>query len=411
MSFFHVSTLKFRDTFLVISSEGILSLDVFATCHVFPSPAILPVKSMFRQNRNIVSLFRLGRKLPTNTHHVTESSVVLDSLQSQFNYEFLKHYKDTGTPLYVKDSLSPVSFEYIQNLIDDLGNVIYKSSLIEVFDSTKYQYFLFSFSKEDGTEKYFLNTFVGSQKYHDLLCEEIHKSSNLHNTRYIKWVQNIDSYGEMVYSTVPVQIPKPSFPSFYPGLKNLSLEEYIKAYIQSSANILLIIGEPGTGKSELLRRIIYEAGVDVLLTYNDELSKMDELFSHFYTAKEKFMIIEDADVYISSRNKDGNKTMKTLLNISDGLTARNDKKIIFTTNLPNLNHVDEALLRPGRCFDVLNIGKLTKEQAIAVATDIGLDTNEVVNKEYTLAELFNLRDGHSIQRIKNSKTGFGFTAG
>lgn len=370
-------------------------------------PAVIKPLLLFKPR--LVVFNPLKKKIPYLMSPT--SSVTFDSIQSEYNYNFLKYYKDSGIPLYANNTTASVSFEYIESLVTDLKNVVYKTDSMEVFDDVKYQYFLFTVSKEQGaTSKYFLSTFVGSKEYYDGLLEEINKSSKLHNTRYIKWVQNIDSYGELVYTSVPVQTPKPSFPSFYPGLKNMSLEEYIKAYISSSSNILLIIGEPGTGKSELLRRIIYEAGVDVILTYNDELSKMDELFSHFYSAKEKFMIIEDADVYISSRNKDGNKTMKTLLNISDGLTARTDKKIIFTTNLPNLNHVDEALLRPGRCFDVLNIGKLTKEQAIKVATDIGLDPSEVVNKEYTLAELFNLRDGHSIQRIKNAGIGFGFNS-
>jgi ATP-dependent 26S proteasome regulatory subunit len=39
------------------------------------------------------------------------------------------------------------------------------------------------------------------------------------------------------------------------------------------------------------------------------------------------------------------------------------RKIIFTTNLPNIGDIDEALLRPGRCFGSINIRTLQRDEA------------------------------------------------
>ncbi|MGJ3449112.1 hypothetical protein, partial [Enterobacter sp. PTB] len=81
----------------------------------------------------------------------------------------------------------------------------------------------------------------------------------------------------------------------------------------------------------------------------------------------------------SSRN-DGNKLISKFLNTADGILPNNKKKLIFTTNLPNIRDVDKALVRPGRCFDVLEIGYLNKEQAAKIADYIQVDLS-VLNKD------------------------------
>jgi hypothetical protein len=35
---------------------------------------------------------------------------------------------------------------------------------------------------------------------------------------------------------------------------------------------------------------------------------------------------------------------------------------VFTTNVPNAGAIDEALLRPGRCFAAVNVRRLTREE-------------------------------------------------
>jgi ATP-dependent 26S proteasome regulatory subunit len=46
--------------------------------------------------------------------------------------------------------------------------------------------------------------------------------------------------------------------------------------------------------------------------------------------------------------------MHRFLNVGDGLVTTKGKKLIFSTNLPSIRDVDSALVRPGRCFDILN---------------------------------------------------------
>ena len=46
------------------------------------------------------------------------------------------------------------------------------------------------------------------------------------------------------------------------------------------------------------------------------------------------------------------------------------RKIVFSTNLPNVGDLDEALVRPGRCFARVFVRKLTDAEAQALAVEI-----------------------------------------
>jgi len=51
------------------------------------------------------------------------------------------------------------------------------------------------------------------------------------------------------------------------------------------------------------------------------------------------------------------------LTIADGIVRAQGRKIFFTTNLPNVGDLDDALLRPGRCFGAIHARSLTPPQA------------------------------------------------
>ena len=59
----------------------------------------------------------------------------------------------------------------------------------------------------------------------------------------------------------------------------------------------------------------------------------------------------------------GNHDLHRFLAIADGVVRAQGRKIIFTTSRPNIGDLDEALLRPGRCFQVVRTRLLNCEQA------------------------------------------------
>lgn len=73
------------------------------------------------------------------------------------------------------------------------------------------------------------------------------------------------------------------------------------------------------------------------------------------------------------------------MSYTDGLLSRKDK-IIITTNQA-IDTIDPALLRPGRCFDVLQLNPLSVEQAKEIWVDLfGLSACDLVTRGNTVTQ-------------------------
>lgn len=174
------------------------------------------------------------------------------------------------------------------------------------------------------------------------------------------------------------------YPDITPGP-----QQYIKNYLDSDASILLMAGPPGTGKTTLLRHMIKDHNLGAHVIYDETLMSNDNIFQNFlFESSGDLMIIEDADAILSSREHDQNKLMARFLNVSDGLIKLPNKKLVFTTNVTDFGKVDPAIIRPGRCYDVLHTRplNLTEAQAAARVCNLPVPTK---HKDYSLAELFN----------------------
>jgi hypothetical protein len=195
----------------------------------------------------------------------------------------------------------------------------------------------------------------------------------------VKWFYN--AKGESV--RLPIRNDQLPETAFYPALAGRELADYYDTYLASDSNVLILLGPPGTGKTSFLRGLLHHAQSDALISYDPDILRDDEIFADFMSGQERFMILEDADTFLASRTKSGNTVMHKFLNVGDGLLSTKGKKIVFTTNLPSIRDIDDALMRPGRCFDVLRFGKLTPEEAKVIRPDYS------GTESISLAELLN----------------------
>lgn len=222
-------------------------------------------------------------------------------------------------------------------------------------------------------------------------------------------------------------------PEYYPYLEG-GLEALIRDFMESDETVLILMGAAGTGKSsaiaaaaEMLNLMpIYAKKTEVVLAdgfvqfvcqasdammtkvegssakRRKDMFQQSTIFEREQPAGEKLgkeaaveeevrvplIVVEDGDELIAPRNENGgNLRMAELLNETDGIGSNHTRKLVITTNLENTKSIDKALMRPGRCYEVVNCRMLTPEEAIAARKAAGLPNFEIVpQNDISLAE-------------------------
>jgi len=202
-------------------------------------------------------------------------------------------------------------------------------------------------------------------------------------TCHIEWVYGGD--GQSV--NVPLNRERLPVDEMYPFLKGESLESYYDRYMASSANILLLIGPPGTGKTTFIRGLLAHTNSSAIVSYDAAILDKDGFFARFIESDDNVMVLEDSDAFLKPRS-DGNTMMHRFLNVGDGLVTTKGKKMIFSTNLPSVRDIDSALTRPGRCFDIVEFNQLSYGEAKALAEKLDAPMPDIKD-QYSIAEIFN----------------------
>ncbi len=158
----------------------------------------------------------------------------------------------------------------------------------------------------------------------------------------------------------------------YPTL-GCSVGAFVERYLRAAETILVLQGSPGSGKTRLVRSILGAISkrrgesAEVMYTADQTVLGHDEVFVQFITGSYAAFVVEDADLMLKSRTT-GNANLQRFLAIADGVIRAQGRKIIFTTNLPNVGDIDEALLRPGRCFAVIPTRALDRDEIKRLVT-------------------------------------------
>ena len=170
---------------------------------------------------------------------------------------------------------------------------------------------------------------------------------------------------------------------------------------RNSSGLMLLSGPAGTGKTSLIKKLIYECDTQFILLSADTLMNIDSTdFMSFLISRgsNSVLVLEDCDVILRSRDSGGStNAVSTLLNLSDGILGDAlNLKFICTYNTDDFN-IDPALIRKGRLKLRYKVDKLAADKVHKI--------NPKYNKAMTLAELYN-EETNDYNTKKTSKMGF-----
>lgn len=186
----------------------------------------------------------------------------------------------------------------------------------------------------------------------------------------------------------------------------LSISSKIESAVAKDVKgLIMLYGEPGTGKTYYLRHLIskYSGKRNFIYIPVNMVSHFSEpdFKSFLEDHPNSVLIIEDAKDLISKDNMGDNISISNMLNMTDGLLNDSLNFLMIVTSNVNVNDVNPALLRAGRLICEYSFDKLTADKANKLALKLKREvsfTNSVI-----LAEVYNEKPE---SKRRGSKIGF-----
>jgi len=156
-------------------------------------------------------------------------------------------------------------------------------------------------------------------------------------------------------------------------------------------NLMLLHGDPGTGKSNVIKHLITNSKKKVIYIAPSMLSVISSpgFVTFMMKNKNSILLIEDAEEVLSI---DRNSATNNLLGLTDGFLKDSlGLKVIATFNC-DIGRIDPALMRKGRMFLEYHFDKLTIDECKELGTYLNI--TRPIDEPMTLAEFFNEEDNH-----------------
>ena len=158
-----------------------------------------------------------------------------------------------------------------------------------------------------------------------------------------------------------------------------------------SKGLILLHGEPGTGKTTYIKHLSSLVKKDMLILppYMTNYLTSPEIIPFLLDNKDSVLIIEDAERILQSREAGGDtNSVSNILNLTDGLLADCMHIQVIATFNASKHLLDKALLRKGRLMVDYAFGKLATSKANHLLMHLGIEHH--TDEPMTLADIFNM---------------------
>lgn len=171
----------------------------------------------------------------------------------------------------------------------------------------------------------------------------------------------------------------------------LSVHEVLveKLNEKNQKGVVLLHGEPGTGKTTYIKSLIPLIKKDVLFIPSKmaiDLTSPD-FINLLLDNRNSILIIEDAEEILLKRTGVNSSAVSALLNLADGLISDILNIQIICTFNTELRNIDSAILRKGRMIARYQFGKLNKQKSQNLLDALG--SKNIATGDMSHAEIFN----------------------
>ena len=176
---------------------------------------------------------------------------------------------------------------------------------------------------------------------------------------------------------------------------------------QRDSGLILLYGKMGSGKTSMIRHLCSTHPKDYIVVPTSMATRLSDpdFISFLVSNRDSVFVLEDCEQLLIDRSENMfNGAISNILNMSDGLLSDiMNIKFICTFNA-DVNKIDPALLRKGRCYAKYEFGDLSEEKVQKLNDKYDLGIEEI--KPMTLAEIYNADKTEYSESKKRKKIGF-----
>ncbi len=326
------------------------------------------------------------------------------------HHDYVNAFIEELKILYGRDKFHVYYYPHDKNDMKENVKVIVANDFvlaIQYFDETK---------KENHA---YIISWIKSLELTSELAEIVNKFSPgliYKNMGFLTYKYVSQSQGRPKLTDIAINEKKDSIPiaSMYPYL---DVDKLYLSFKTSPSSILLLTGDTGIGKTSLLKILIkkflldsdFEFSGDPFYINDENLLRDDNFWTTIITEKPSLIILDDVKKLIETNRKltlDDIDYLSTLLSNTSGM-LNIESKILMSTNL-NIKKIDTALIRPGRCFDILELRPLHYHEAETIWTETyklnpSYFTNNFKDKQKITAAELDVYKNELIGYMKKSK--------